>query len=347
MSAITPRLTIAIPTFDRNETLHRTLPALLPQLTEDCRLLIIDNHSATPVEETIAGLLAEVPRDHYSIVRNRFNVGANANIMRCFELCETEWLWVLGDDDVVRPDAVETIIKETSAFPECAFFMFSVEGFYVISQPHLYHGLDEFVHERLLKLSDLESLGFMSTTVSRTVQVQPFLRFGYQFSYTNLAHVALQLLALREGGTCRYVDRPVLDEIVTAQHAESYDYPELLMGRAIIVDLPLPAYARDRLLDLFHSAHWTPMQLALDLLGRIRQGQPQADMLYRYDQLFARLGFRRRSPRFALSRWLFRNLIRFPRLSYWAMASVYYPYVKHRPMPPLSSSGQSEPYERV
>jgi GT2 family glycosyltransferase len=36
-------LTIAIPTYNRNELLLRHLAHLLPQLNERCRLLILDN----------------------------------------------------------------------------------------------------------------------------------------------------------------------------------------------------------------------------------------------------------------------------------------------------------------
>jgi abequosyltransferase len=82
-------LTIAIPTYNRSEQIKATISLLLPQLTPECFLLIIDNHSDVPVSESLAALLATLPQSQYSIVRNRVNIGGNANIVRCFELCDT------------------------------------------------------------------------------------------------------------------------------------------------------------------------------------------------------------------------------------------------------------------
>ena len=55
------RLTVAIPTYNRNATLKATLEHLLPQWNERCKLLILDNHSDVPVEETLRDLLAAYP----------------------------------------------------------------------------------------------------------------------------------------------------------------------------------------------------------------------------------------------------------------------------------------------
>ena len=110
-------LTVAIPTFDRNQTLREHLASLLPQLTPDCTLLIIDNCSPTPVIETIRDLLDGYPSLSVRVDRNQTNIGAGANILRCLERCETEWLWVLGDDDRPRPDAVGRIMKDAAERP--------------------------------------------------------------------------------------------------------------------------------------------------------------------------------------------------------------------------------------
>lgn len=86
------KLTIAIPTFNRNEILEKHIQFLLPQISEECTLLIIDNCSMVSVENTIGYLLSKYPLLNYKIIRNKVNIGGNANILRCVELCETEWL---------------------------------------------------------------------------------------------------------------------------------------------------------------------------------------------------------------------------------------------------------------
>ena len=99
-------LTIAIQTYNRPNELLVLLHRLLPMLDSRCKVLIVDNCSEEPVAEKQRRVLGDWPRVDLTIVRNRVNVGGGANILRCFELCQTEWLWVLGDDDLPTEGAV-------------------------------------------------------------------------------------------------------------------------------------------------------------------------------------------------------------------------------------------------
>lgn len=100
-----PTLTIAIPTYNRPEQIQKQVRRILPQLSDDIVLNIYDNHSQKPVTE----LFSEEEKKYFNIIRNSVNIGADANIARCFEFCETEWLWTLSDDDLVTLDAVAII----------------------------------------------------------------------------------------------------------------------------------------------------------------------------------------------------------------------------------------------
>ncbi len=101
-------LTIAIPTFNRNKILHRTLELIIPQMESWVELIIVDNNSAIPVSETIRNLCEEYPNLNVRIVRNSANIGANANVLRCIEYCESEYIWILGDDDF----PIENVLKK-------------------------------------------------------------------------------------------------------------------------------------------------------------------------------------------------------------------------------------------
>ena len=104
------KLTIAIPTYNRNELLKANLLKLLPQVTDECRIIIFDNCSDVPVKDTLSDLLNGYSNIDISIVRNRYNIGMTANILKCFEECPDPWLWVLGDDDEVTDGAVARIL---------------------------------------------------------------------------------------------------------------------------------------------------------------------------------------------------------------------------------------------
>lgn len=108
MNTPPPILTIVIPTYERPEALARTVRSLLPQLHTDCRLIIIDNCSPTPAHDVLAPhLQAGMPVE---IRRNPVNIGGNANICRCLEVSESDWTWVVGDDDVIVDGAVRLVL---------------------------------------------------------------------------------------------------------------------------------------------------------------------------------------------------------------------------------------------
>lgn len=84
------RLTIAIPTYNRSALLGATVKKLLPQVTNKCKLVIVDNASPDPVANVLKDLIVKYPKADIQIHKNRFNVGGACNQMRCFELCDTE-----------------------------------------------------------------------------------------------------------------------------------------------------------------------------------------------------------------------------------------------------------------
>lgn len=125
-------LTIAIPTFNRPEQLETQLSILLPQLNAAVKVVILDNHSDTP---------ASIEQNCYDIkiIRNRINIGGDANIFRCFEICETKWLWTLSDDDYIKSNAVSLVLSAIRNYPEVSWINFAGE-----SDTEVMKGKDEF-----------------------------------------------------------------------------------------------------------------------------------------------------------------------------------------------------------
>jgi len=100
-------LTVAIPTYKRVEALEKTVREVLRQLNaENDRLLIIDNDPDGSGAKRLQNYASD-PR--VRIIRNACNIGGNANIMRCIECADTEYVWLLGDDDEVAGNALAVI----------------------------------------------------------------------------------------------------------------------------------------------------------------------------------------------------------------------------------------------
>jgi glycosyltransferase involved in cell wall biosynthesis len=172
------KLTIAIPTFNRNEILLGTVKALIPQLRSDVELLIIDNNSDTPCCDTLTDVICEHDGQNIRVLRNRVNVGGNANILKCTEEAFGEYVWVLGDDDLPKDNAVGIIIELLVNNPDVLWLNFKSED--PVNQP-LRHASTN--HPSLVTfLASLESINelvFISNNVVKVDLIKPAVYFGY------------------------------------------------------------------------------------------------------------------------------------------------------------------------
>ncbi len=139
-------LTIAIPTYNRPEKVKRQVLSLIPQLNTEVNLIIIDNHSDIEVSTLFSGY--DMP-DSVKFVRNQYNMGADANIAKCFELCETPWLWTLSDDDIITNDAVITVKNIIRQYSKAAFINFNRD------ESHLCKGIEMLIQHAMPHYSSL------------------------------------------------------------------------------------------------------------------------------------------------------------------------------------------------
>lgn len=100
-------LTIAIPTYNRAGHVEARLREIIPQLTEGMCLHVFDNCSTDNTAEVVASF--KHPALRYSCSRQ--NMGMCRNICRGLEEAETEWVWILGDDDPITPNAVSVALR--------------------------------------------------------------------------------------------------------------------------------------------------------------------------------------------------------------------------------------------
>lgn len=99
MSFVSEKLQVLCPTFNRAENLRCTLSQLLDDSSpvRECELIVFDNCS----NDSTAAVIEEFSRRFRNVsgVRNRYNVGGNANIVKCMERADKEYVWIVGDDD--------------------------------------------------------------------------------------------------------------------------------------------------------------------------------------------------------------------------------------------------------
>lgn len=118
-----PRLTIGIPTYNRRECLLRLLRALADQEGSDrIRVLVNDNHSDYDVAEAVseAGLPADF-LGRVNVRRREHNVGGDLNIALTLLDCQTEWMWLFGDDDEPTAGALKVVLEDMERHPDVGF----------------------------------------------------------------------------------------------------------------------------------------------------------------------------------------------------------------------------------
>ena len=90
-------LTPVLITFNRSGPLAATLEQWASSAAVCAKLLILDNASTDDTAAVVARFQARMPNLAYA--RNPCNLGGAANILRAVEHGESEYLWIIGDDD--------------------------------------------------------------------------------------------------------------------------------------------------------------------------------------------------------------------------------------------------------
>ena len=223
-------LTIAIPTFNRNDLLKSCVLRLLPQLNGNHRLIIVDNCSDVSVQESLGSLIDQFDATNIRIVRNAVNVGAGGNILRCLELCETQWLYCLGDDDLVALDCISTIERTIASHADALYISFSRDCFRRPAEVRT-EGMAEFIYT----LDDWSTFLFMSSSVVNATNLRPHSRWGYLYAYSWAPLQAILLKSLNRGGSVVFSDAIICNE--ESLSAETWVPFSVAAGKMVLPEL--------------------------------------------------------------------------------------------------------------
>lgn len=115
-----PLLSICISTFNRADWLDvslKNLTNLLPIENEDIELVVCDNTSTDHTPEVVKPYL---DRSDFSYHRNLENVGMLGNLRVTAHSARGEYIWILGDDDLVLPGAIENVLTALKSNTDAA-----------------------------------------------------------------------------------------------------------------------------------------------------------------------------------------------------------------------------------
>lgn len=98
-------LSIAIPTYNRNERVIDRLEEMRTWNYDWLEIIIVDNASANhPKIDSFSSINQSI-----RLVKNKINIGAPANVLKCIEEASGKFLWILSDDDEILPGALDFV----------------------------------------------------------------------------------------------------------------------------------------------------------------------------------------------------------------------------------------------
>lgn len=99
-----------IVTYNRLALLKETVGAVMGQTHPLRKTIIIDNHSTDGTAEYLASLGGNKAIETVRLATNTGGAGGFAEGIRRAALCSPGWIWVMDDDTVPAPDAVERMV---------------------------------------------------------------------------------------------------------------------------------------------------------------------------------------------------------------------------------------------
>lgn len=114
MSASPPLFSIVIPTRERVDTLRHAVQTVLTQTAPNWELIVMDNASS----DGTPSFLGELKDPRIRTARSEERLPMSANWEKGLSLTKGDYVFVLGDDDGLMPDAIELATRLTSQFPE-------------------------------------------------------------------------------------------------------------------------------------------------------------------------------------------------------------------------------------
>ncbi|OGP35772.1 MAG: hypothetical protein A2X88_03155 [Deltaproteobacteria bacterium GWC2_65_14] len=110
-----PLLSICIATYNRADFIGETLDSIIPQLTEEVEIVVVDGASTDATRTVMERYAADCPGLRY--IRLPEKGGVDQDFCKAVEDARGEYCWLFPDDDLYKPGAVKRILDELRSVP--------------------------------------------------------------------------------------------------------------------------------------------------------------------------------------------------------------------------------------
>lgn len=114
-----PILSIVLPTFNRAESLEKSLACYTSNPRQDIEFVVSDNCSQDSTEQVVRVFLERDSRIRY--FKNPENLGFTRNLFLSVLRAKARWITILCDDDLVTANLIDVIIQSIKSHPTIGF----------------------------------------------------------------------------------------------------------------------------------------------------------------------------------------------------------------------------------
>lgn len=114
-----PLLSITIPTYNRVQYLGVLLDSIFSQVEkhkDKLEIIVCDNASVDNTGQVVEHFIAQFPSAKY--IRNNENIGMDGNFKKCFDSANGTYVWMIGDDDRLAPNALDSVFDVLNNEPD-------------------------------------------------------------------------------------------------------------------------------------------------------------------------------------------------------------------------------------
>jgi len=125
-------ISICVPTYNRAAHLNNCLQSITANKSRskaDFQICISDNCSSDGTEDVVRRAQASVEIKYR---KNSCNLGIPKNFLNAVEMADGEFVWLLGDDDLLLPHALEELHELMHAHPQVDFYY--INSFHLTTQ---------------------------------------------------------------------------------------------------------------------------------------------------------------------------------------------------------------------
>lgn len=185
-------ITIAIPTYNRPKEFNRIcnkLSIMLDNIDYPFEFIFADNHSSVNAIE-VAQFHFRKWEGKFKIkyIRRQFNIGLIANVMRLFEESSTDWMIIVGDDDLPVDNFYSILINTINNDSKNSIaikFKTVLDKGQTKLPIHNNHDLFCYINTQ----DRFSSFLLISSWLINISKLKDYVRFSYAYSTLNMPHI--------------------------------------------------------------------------------------------------------------------------------------------------------------